>query len=210
MTIYQSRSRAGREQYTIIFSWGAAASLFSCGFRNVTPACGIARAAEVVLDTVLEHASLALAAFGGVLLRAKDDGLRTVETVDLIQCFIELLHLLVTLSVIVHEVRLYAVIGTDAHDDDTSPLVVIALPEDSLRTPCGRLYNLLGVIGRSEQPFLRHVPVLREVFTEMVGINEYAYGLGHGLLTPQFLGTPGRKVADMCTYCREIGDHAWK
>lgn len=49
-----------------------------------------------------------------------------------------------------------AVVGTDAHDDDTRTLVVVALTENPLCASGGRLHDLLGGISGSEKPFFGH------------------------------------------------------
>ena len=131
-----------------------------------------------------------------ILLGTQNDGFRAVFTVDFIQCLVEAFHLLMTLCIVVDEVRLNAIVWTDAHDDDSSTLVVIALTEDALRTTGGGLHDLLGRIGGGEKSFLSHVPVLRQVFTEMVGVDEDTNGLGYRLLFSQLLGTAGSKVGD--------------
>lgn len=48
----------------------------------------------------------------------------------MLRLFIRLLHFLMTFWVVVDEVRLYVIIGTVVHYDDTCPLVVIALLVD--------------------------------------------------------------------------------
>ena len=83
----------------------------------------------------------------GVLLGAKDKGFGTVLTIDLIQYFVEAFQLLIAFRVIVDEVGLDARVGTDAHDNDTSSLVMVALTEDAPHAAGGRLHNLLGGIG---------------------------------------------------------------
>ena len=77
-----------------------------------------------------------------------------------------------TFRIVVDEIGLYAIVRTDAHYDDTSTLIMVALTEDTLRTAGRRLYNLLGGVRRCQESFLSHIPVLRQVFTKMVGIDK--------------------------------------
>lgn len=150
-----------------------------CGFRNIAPTGGVARAFEVMPDGIGKDIGFTLSIFLRVLLGTEDNGLSTVFAVYLIQDLVELLHLLMTLCIIIDEVRLDAGVRDDTHDDDTGPFILVALPEDPLRTSGGRLYDLLGVVGRGEKPFLTHIPVLWQIFTEMVGVNEDTDALGY-------------------------------
>ena len=150
-----------------------------CSLWYVAPTCGVTGATKIMLDAILEDVSLSFTAWLCVLLGTQHNGFRAVFTINLIQCLVEPFHLLMPLSVVVDEVRLYAIVWTDAHDDDTGTLVVVALSEDSFRTSGSRLNNLLGGISRSQKPFLCHIPVLGQVFTEMVGVDEHADGLSH-------------------------------
>ena len=161
-----------------------------------------------MLDAVLEDVSLTLTIGFRILLGTQNDGFRAVFTVDLIQCLVEPFHLLMPLSVVVDEVGLYAVVRTDAHDDDSGSFIVIALTENPLRATCSGLYYLLGGIGGSEKSFLGHIPVLRQVFAEMVGVNEDADGLGHRLLLSQLFGTAGCEVGDAGAQGIHIRHHA--
>ena len=173
--------------------------LFRLG--NVAPAGGVAGTAEIVLDAVLEDTCLHLLPYAhvllvGILLGAEDDGLGAVFAVDSVDGLVETFHLLVALCVVVDEVRLHTVVGTDAHDDDARTLVVVALTVDALDTPDGRLHDLLGGVGGRQQPLLAHVPVLGQVLAEMIGVDEHADGLRDGLLLAEFLGTAGGEVGD--------------
>ena len=136
-----------------------------------------------MLDAVLEDACLELLScteifFTYILLGAEDNGFGAEFTINLINGLVETLHLLMSLCVVVDEVRLHAIVRTDSHDDDSGTFVVVALAEDPRGTPVGCLHYLLGGICRSQEPFLGHVPVLGQVFTEMVGVDEHADGLG--------------------------------
>ena len=169
-----------------------------CCLWYVAPTCCVTGASEIMLNAVLEDISLAFTARLRVLLGTQNYSLGAVFTIDLIQCLVEPFHFLVPLSIVVDEVRLYAIVGTDTHDDDTCTLIVVALTEDPFRASGGRLHDLAGAVGRGEQPFLAHVPVLWQVFPEMVGVNEDADGLSHRLLLSELLGASGCIVADMC------------
>ena len=146
----------------------------------------------------------------GVLLGAKDKGFGTVLTIDLIQHFVESFQLLVALCVVVDEVGLDARVGTDAHDNDASSLVMVALTEDAPHAAGGCLHNLLGGVRRCKQSLLAHIPILWEVFTEMVGIDEDADGLSHRLLLAELLGTAGGKVGDAGAQGCQVSHHARK
>lgn len=130
-----------------------------------------------MLDCIGENISFTFAVFLCVLLRGQDNRLSTIFTVDLIQHFVEFLHLLMTLRVIIDEVRLDAVVRDNTHDNNPSPLVMIALTEDPLRAVVCRLHNLLGVVGGREKSFLAHIPILGQILAEMVSVNEDADGL---------------------------------
>ena len=103
-----------------------------------------------MLNAVLEDISLAFTTWLCILLRTQNDGFRAVFTVDFIQCLVEAFHLFMPLCIVVDEVRLNAIIGTDAHDNDSGTLVVVALTEDALCASDGRLNNLLSGIGGGE------------------------------------------------------------
>ena len=132
-----------------------------------------------MLNAVLEDVSLAFTTWLRVLLGTQYNSLRTEFTINLIQCLVEPFHLLMPLCVVINEVGLYTIVWTDTHDDDTGTLVVVALSEDAFRASGRRLNYLLSGISGGEKPFLGHVPVLGQVFTEMVGIDEDADGLSH-------------------------------
>ena len=161
-----------------------------------------------MLNAVLEDIGLTLTIRFSILLGTQNDGFRTVFTIDLIQHLVEPFHLLMPLSVVVDEVRLNAIVRTDAHDDDSGTLVVVTLTEDALRTTGSGLHDLLGGIGGSEKSFLGHIPVLGQIFTEMVGVDEDEDGLGYRLLLPQLLGTSGREVGDAGAQSIHIRHHA--
>ena len=101
-----------------------------------------------MLDAVLEDICLSFTAWLCILLRTQNDGFRAVFTVDFIQCLVEPFHLLMPLCIVIDEVRLNAIVRTDAHDDDSGTLVVVALTEDALCASDGRLNDVLGGIGR--------------------------------------------------------------
>ena len=75
-----------------------------------------------MLDAVLEDACLELLScteffLADVLLGGEDNGLGAVFAINLVDGFVETFHLFVALGVVVDEVRLHAVVRTDAHDD---------------------------------------------------------------------------------------------
>ena len=113
-----------------------------------------------MLNAVLEDICLSFTAWLCILLGTQNDGFRTVFTIDFIQHLVEPFHLLMPLSVVVDEVRLNTIVRTDAHDDDSGTLVVVALTEDALHASGGGLNDLLSGIGWRQEPFLGHVPVL--------------------------------------------------
>ena len=84
-----------------------------------------------MLDAVPKDIGFTFTLGLGVLLGAKDKGFGTVLTIDLIQHLIEAFQLLIAFRVIVDEVGLNTRVGTDAHNDDTSSLVMVALTEDA-------------------------------------------------------------------------------
>ena len=84
-----------------------------------------------MLDAIPKDIGFTFTLGFGVLLGAKDKGFGTVLTIDLIQYFVEAFQLLVALCVVVDEVGLDARVRTDAHDNDASSLVMVALTEDA-------------------------------------------------------------------------------
>ena len=161
-----------------------------------------------MLDAIPKDIGFTFTLGFGVLLGAQDKGFGTVLTIDLIQHFVETFQLLVALCVVVDEVGLDARVGTDAHDDDASSLVMVALTEDAFHAAGGGLHNLLGGIGGGKQSLLAHIPILWEVFTEAVGIDEDADGLGYGLLLAELLGTAGGEVGDAGAQGCQVSHHA--
>ena len=84
-----------------------------------------------MLDAVPKDIGFTFTLGLGVLLGAKDKGFGTVLTIDLVQHFVEAFQLLIAFRVIVDEVGLNTRVGTDAHNDDASSLVMVALTEDA-------------------------------------------------------------------------------
>ena len=91
--------------------------------------------------------SLSLAVFCGVLLGAKDNRFRAVFTVDLVECLVDAFQLLVPFGIIINEIGLYAVVGTNAHDDDTGTFIMEPLAVNPLQAFVGCLVNLLGALA---------------------------------------------------------------
>ena len=75
--------------------------------RNITPLGGVAGTAEVVLDAVAENTcNDFLSVFRRILLRAKNDGIATIFSIDAVDDFIKTSFLLVLLGIIVNEIGL--------------------------------------------------------------------------------------------------------
>ena len=60
---------------------------------------------------------------------------------------------------------------------------------------------------RSGEGNLCHIPILLQLWAEVVGINEYTHDMGYRLLTTQLLCTSYCKVGNMSAQGVEIVDH---
>ena len=82
----------------------------------------------VLEDACLELLSCTEIFFTYILLGAENNGLGAVFAINLVNGLIETLHLLVALCIVIDEVRLHAIVGTDAHDDDTRTSMSVTMP----------------------------------------------------------------------------------
>ena len=138
----------------------------------------------VMLDGIGKDIGLAFAVFLSVLLRSQDDGLSAVEPVNPVNHFIEPLHLLELFSVDVEEVLLDGTVSTDAHDDDTRFLILIARPIYPFQSIDGSLCNGNGRAAGCNQSLLLKVPVLCKILPESIGVEENAHGRCNRTLHP--------------------------
>ena len=97
---------------------------------------------EVVLYGIGENIGFALTVGAGVLLGADDDGLGAVAFVDAVYHLVELPELLDVFGIEVEEILLQRVVGCDTEDDDTSPLVEVALVVDAFQHLLRRLHDM--------------------------------------------------------------------
>ena len=97
---------------------------------------------EVVLYGIGENIGFALTVGAGVLLGADDDGLGAVAFVDAVYHLVELPELLDVFGIEVEEILLQRVVGCDTEDDDTSPLVEVALVVDAFQHLLRRLHDV--------------------------------------------------------------------
>ena len=108
-----------------------------------------------MLDGVGKDICLALTIGAGILLAADDDGLGAVAFVDAVYHLVELPELLDVFGIEVEEILLQRAVGGDAEDDDTSPLVEVALVVDAFQHLLRRLHDVDGgTAGCDKAPFL--------------------------------------------------------
>ena len=86
-----------------------------------------------MLDSIGENISLTLTIFLRILLGTEYDGLASMQSVNPINDFIKPFHLLELFGIYVKEVLLNWRISTDAHNDDTCFLILVALTIDVLQ-----------------------------------------------------------------------------
>ena len=156
---------------------------------NVTPAGGGVLALVVLFHGVGEDIGLALPARLGVLLGADDDGLRAVAFVEAVDHLVEPAQLLNLLGIHIEEVLLDGAVGSDAHDNHPTPLVLHPLNEDPIQHLACRLNNGDGGAGGGDEPLLVVFPVLQQVFPEGVAADKHTHDGGHRILSSQLLGS---------------------
>ena len=128
-----------------------------------------------MLDGIGKDVGLSLAVFLSVLLTAKHNGLGSIDLVDAVNDGIQSLHLLKLFRIRVEQVLLNWAVRPDSHDYYTCFLIVIALTVEVLKNLIGSFDNGDCRTGRRNEPHFLKVPVLGQVFTESIGVEEYAY-----------------------------------
>lgn len=101
----------------------------------------------VLFHGVGEDIGLAPAARLGVLLGADDDGLRAVAFVETVDHLVESAQLLDLLGIHIEEVLLDGAVGSNAHDNHPTPLVLSPLNEYPVQHLACRLHNGDGGAG---------------------------------------------------------------
>ena len=96
----------------------------------IRPARGRIGTLEIMLDGIGKDIGFALAILFCILLGTEDDGLASMQSVNPIYHLIETLHLLELFGIDVEEILLNRRVGSDAHDDDSGLLVLVALAVD--------------------------------------------------------------------------------
>ncbi len=127
-----------------------------------------------MLDGVGEDIGLSLAVATGVLLRTQNDGLGAIEPVDAVDDGIKAFHLLELLGVEVKQVQLDGNPRHNVHEDDPGFLVMVALTIHLLKHFESRLHNLDSAVGRHRKACFHETVILRQIFTERIGIEEDA------------------------------------
>lgn len=179
-------------------------------FQNddVAPAGGGVLAFVVLFHGVGEDIGLALPARLGVLLGTNDDGLRAVAFVETVDHLIQSAQLLDLLGIHIEEVLLDGAVGSNAHDNHPTPLVLHPLNEYPVQHLACRLHNGDGGAGGSDEPLLVVFPVLQQVFPEGVAADKHTHDGGHRILSSQLLGTTAGIVGDMRPEGVLVVDHA--
>ena len=98
-----------------------------------------------------------------------------MHAIDTVYHLVEPLHLLELFGIDVKQILLDGRVWPDVHHDDTSLLILVALPINGLQNIRSSLRDGNGRAARRKQPFLLKVPVLCKVFTEGISIEEYTY-----------------------------------
>ena len=161
-----------------------------------------------MLDGIGKDIRLSLAVFLSVLLTAEYNGLCAVDLIDAVNNGIQTLHLLELFSIYVEQILLDGTVRPDSHNDDTSFLIMIALTVELLKHFIGSLDNSDGRAGRSDESHFLKVPVLRQVFSESIGVKEDTHNGSNRTLLAQFLSTSGSIVRHMGTESVEVCYHA--
>ena len=175
--------------------------------NDIAPASGGVWGFEVVLDGVGEDVGLAFAVFLGVLLAADDDGLGAVAFVDAVYHLVELPELLDVFGIEVKEILLQRAVGGDAEDDDSSPLVEVALVVDAFQHLLRRLHDVDGGTAWRDKPLFLVSPALGQVFAEGIGGEEHPDDGSHRALLSEFLGTAAGIVRHVGIQRVEVGNH---
>jgi len=108
---------------------------------NVAPAGGGVLTLIIVLNGICEDFGATFAVLLGILLGADDDGFRAVALVDAVDYFVKSFHLADLLSGDIEEVLLDGAVGTDTHHNDTSPLILHTLNENTIQHLGSCLHN---------------------------------------------------------------------
>ena len=86
-----------------------------------------------MLDGIGKDIGLSLTILLGVLLRTKYNRLASMHSVNPVYHLVKPLHFLELFGIDVEEILLNGRVGTDAHDDDSGFLVLVALTIDFLK-----------------------------------------------------------------------------
>ena len=164
-------------------------SLFQ--FDDVTPSRRGILALVIVFNSVGKDIRLALPVLLCVLLRPDDNRLGAMQAIDTIYHLVQASHLLNGLCIRIEEILLNRTVRPDTHYDDTSLLVLVALTIDTLQHLAGSTHQGDCTIGRRDKPRLLEVPVLGQILTEHIGVEEHPHNRSDCLLLPQLLRTTG-------------------
>ena len=128
-----------------------------------------------MLDGIGKDLCFPFAIFLHVLLTAQHNGLRTIKFVDTVDDGIKFAHFLELFGIRIKQVLLNGTIWPNSHDNDTSFFVMVALTIELLKNFVGCLYYGDGAAGWGDEPHFLKVPVLWQVFTEDIGIEEHSH-----------------------------------
>ena len=178
--------------------------------NDITPAGSWILGFKVVFNGVGEDFCLTFTIGTGVLLGADDDGFGTITFVDAVDYLVKSFHLTNLLGSDIEEVLLDGALGTDAHHDDTCPLILHPLNEDPIQHLGGCLDDGDRRTGRGNQSQLVVLPVLQQVFAEGITADKDTYNRGDGILTTQLLGTSAGIVGNVSPKRFLVGNHPIK
>ena len=94
-----------------------------------------------MLNGISEDFSTTFAIGTGVLLGADDDGFGAITFVDAVDHLVKSFHLTNLFGGDIEEVLLDGTIGTDTHHNDTSPLILHTLNENTIQHLGSCLHN---------------------------------------------------------------------